>query len=309
MNCPHHHLIFASRPRSYRALPLRLAEYGQIYRHENSGSLHGLSRVRGLCQNDAHIYVDKEDAEEEIVRVLRLHEHCYRALGLSGYRYRLSKHDPGSLASHEGAADQWQASEAILRRALVRLVLPFFEAEGEAAFYGPKIDVQMRIGKKEESIASVQLDFLSAARFDLSFMGRAGEKRRPWVIHRAPLGSHERFVAMLLEHFQGRLPAWLCPVQLFVLPLSEELLPSAKELVDELVAAGLRAKLDESNGSLAKRIRAAHRLRPFALLVLGPKEAESGRLRLQLRGESHDVWRVNLAAELRRLIVRPSPLA
>lgn len=309
MNCPHHHLVFASAPKSYRSLPYRIAEYGQVYRYENSGSLHGLSRVRGLCQNDAHIYVDPKQAEEEIGRVLDLHEHCYKALGLRDYRYRLSKHDPQKPESFEGPKNLWIECESILRKVLERKGLPYFEAEDEAAFYGPKIDVQMRLGQREESIASIQLDFLSAARFDLSYVASSGERERPWVIHRAPLGSHERFVAMLLEFYDGQLPGWLSPVQLYVLPLSEEQNSEARRLVDHLVAAGIRAKLDESMGSLSKRILFAHRFRPFAKAVIGPKEIASGRLRLQLRSEDVDVWKVNLADEMRKLIVRPLSLS
>lgn len=305
MNCPHHHLVFSALPRSYRGLPLRVAEYGQVYRYENSGSLHGLSRVRGLCQNDAHIYVDPKNAEGEIRKVLEMHEAAYRDLGLSGYRYRLSKHDPKKPENFEGPKELWLQCEGILRKVLVDLKLPFFEAEDEAAFYGPKIDVQMRLGQKEESIASVQLDFLSAERFDLSFAASSGEKARPWVIHRAPLGSHERFVAMLLEYYDGQLPGWLSPVQVFVLPVSEEQLAEARAIVESLLQAGIRAKLDESAGSLSKRVLFAHRYRPFSKIVVGAKEIESDKMKLQLRSEQVDVWRVNLVDELRKLLVGP----
>lgn len=305
MNCPHHHLVFSALPRSFRSLPLRIAEYGQVYRYENSGSLHGLSRVRGLCQNDAHIYVDPKHAEGEIRKVLELHEEAYRALGLVGYRYRLSKHDPKKPDGFEGPKDLWIHCEAILRKILEEMSLPFFEAEDEAAFYGPKIDVQMRLGQKEESIASVQLDFLSAERFDLSFVASSGERVRPWVIHRAPLGSHERFVAMLLEYYDGQLPGWLSPVQVYVLPVAEEQLSEAKEIVEKLWAAGIRAKVDESAGSLSKRMLFAHRCRPFSKIVIGPKELASGALKLQLRQEQFELWRVNLVDELRKLLARP----
>ena len=299
MNCPHHHLVFASSPRSYRQLPLRIAEYGQVYRYENSGSLHGLSRVRALCQNDAHIYIDPSQAEEEIGKVLDLHEQCYRVLGLNNYRYRLSKHDPEKPEQFFGPREQWQQCEEILRRALLERNLPFFEAQGEAAFYGPKIDVQMPLNRKEESIASIQLDFVSAQRFDLSYVARSGKSEKPWVIHRAPLGSHERFVAMLLEFYQGQLPAWLSPVQVAVLPVSEAQIPEARQISESLLAAGIRVFLDERAGNLSKRIRAVHRLRPFAKLILGEQEIKSGYLNLQLRKENHKVWRVNLLDELK----------
>ena len=305
MNCPHHHKVFASVPRSYRNLPLRIAEYGQVYRHENSGSLHGIKRARGLCQNDAHIYIDPKQAAEEVRQVLELHELCYKALGLEGYRYRLSKHDPVKPDQFVGQRELWIRCEEILRQSLRERELPFFEAEGEAAFYGPKIDVQMSVGGREESIASIQLDFVSPERFDLSYVDVSGNQVRPWVIHRAPLGSHERFIAMLLEYYQGRLPGWLSPIQVYVLPVSEREMKFAERVVAELVAGGIRARLDESVGSLSKRILFAHRSRPFAKIVVGPKEESSGALKLQLRSEDIEVWRVNLIDELKKLLAPP----
>lgn len=249
MNCPHHHMIYAANPKSWRNLPLRLAEYGQVYRHENSGSLHGLSRARSLCQNDAHIYLMEEQLEQELGNILDLQEHCYQSLGLKGYRYRLSKYDPSKPENFEGSLQLWEQSEALLRKVLLAKNLTFYEAENEAAFYGPKIDVQMRIGQKEESIASLQLDFLSAKRFDIVYRASSGKDEHPWIIHRAPLGSHERFVAMLLEYYDGRLPGWLCPVQVMVIPLGEEQREEAALLVKELLQRGIRAKLEESAGS------------------------------------------------------------
>lgn len=235
MNCPHHHKVFSSSLRSYRQLPLRIAEYGQVYRFENSGSLKGLSRVGGLCQNDAHIYIDPKGAREEILSVLDLHEHCYRILGLKGYRYRLSKCDPDRPSGFDGKPEHWQEAEEILKQCLLEKNLPFFEAIGEAAFYGPKIDVQMKMNNGiEESIASVQLDFNSAEKFDLGFISGSGESQRPWIVHRAPLGSHERFVALLLEYFDGVLPGWLSPVQIYILPVGDEALAHANQLSEKL---------------------------------------------------------------------------
>lgn len=305
MNCPHHHMVFSSSPRSYRQLPLRIAEYGQVYRFEKSGALRGLSRVRGLCQNDAHIYVNPADAKDEIIRVLRLHEECYAILGLKGYRYRLSKHDPAQPV--EGHL--WVHGEAILREALNEMSLPYFEAEGEAAFYGPKIDVQMGLASGvEESVASVQLDFLSGAKFDLSFVSRSGNKVQPWVIHRAPLGSHERFVSLLLEYYEGQLPAWLSPVQVYVLPAGENELEPARELVAQLVASGLRAVLDSSGGSLSKRIRFARSLRPFARIVVGRSEVVKREYKISLRNRDLICAADSLQEELRRLMGRPNLL-
>lgn len=292
MNCPHHHKFFSSVPRSYRELPLRLAEYGQVYRFESSGALRGLSRVRGLCQNDGHIYVDPEKAKEEILEVLRLHEDCYRALELSGHRYRLSKHDSKKINELEGSLDNWLSAENILRECLNDMKLDFYEEEGEAAFYGPKIDIQMKFFSenqklKEESISSIQLDFLSPERFNLEFINSHQQKIRPWIIHRAPLGSHERFIAMLLEYFDGQLPGWLAPVQLLLLPVSEEALEIAKKIQQELMAKGIRAKIDNRSANLGKRIVLARKLRPFALAVIGEKEISSESIKIQFRdGES-----------------------
>lgn len=283
MNCPHHHLAFASAPRSYRQLPLRLAEYGQVYRFEKSGSLRGLSRVRGLCQNDAHIYVEPENAKDEMRSVLRMHEECYRALGLKEYRYRLSLRDPES-DEFEGDESLWRRCEDVLRQALIEEGLSFFEAIGEAAFYGPKIDVQMQIASgSEESVASAQLDALSAEKFDLSYVDRQGNNVRPWIIHRAPLGSHERFVSVLLEHFNGQLPGWLSPIQAVFIPMSEADAEHCHDVAQGFLAAGLRVKVDHSVGSLAKRIKFARRERPFARVVIGESERRNEAVVAELR--------------------------
>lgn len=284
MNCPHHHKVFASSLRSYRELPLRIAEYGQVYRYEQSGALRGLIRARGLCQNDAHIYVEPNEALREIKSVLELHELCYEALGLKGYRYRLSKHDPGRMMDYDGSAEEWLSGEAILRQAILEMGLSFFEAMGEAAFYGPKIDVQMKVGLgEEESIASVQLDFNSARKFDLKYASRSGALERPWIIHRAPLGSHERFVALLLEYYDGRLPGWLSPVQLYLLPIGEKGEEAAAQIANSLIDQGVRVVVDRHGGSLSKRLVFAHKLRPFAHAVVGDKEACGDALVLRLR--------------------------
>lgn len=299
MNCPHHHKVFSSEVRSFRELPLRLAEYGQVYRNEASGALRGLSRVRGLCQNDAHIYVHPKEARSEIINVLKLHEECYKELGLEGYRYRLSKHDPSSN-DFIGDRKLWIECEELLRSALIELGLNFYEAEGEAAFYGPKIDVQMKFfsdeGIREESMGSVQLDFVSSLpeRFNLEFVDSGGERIQPWIIHRAPLGSHERFVAMLLEYFDGRLPRFLCPVELLIYPLSEEAFNKAKEIEKELMQKGVRVKVDIRLGSsLSKRIVLGSKLRPYSSMVIGNKELQSERFIIEERsGEkvSLDKW-------------------
>lgn len=313
MNCPHHHLIFGSQLRSYRQLPFRVAEFGQVYRMESSGSLRGLSRVRGLCQNDAHIYVNPSFAREELISVLKLHERVYKLLGLEGYFYRLSKHDPNLPDQFEGSVFDWVNAERILREALLELELPFVEESGEAAFYGPKIDVQMQIGVEEqakyESIASVQLDFNSGRKFGLKFQDENGDSAVPWVIHRAPLGSHERIVSLLLERCQGHFSGWLAPIQLAVLPVELRHLDRARVLHQSLRSRGIRSELVHPNGSLSKRMKVLHRLRPFAKLVLGDAELmpiESEVLwRLDLREGSHQVRPAQIVPFLEGLI-RPA---
>lgn len=306
MNCPHHHKIFASSLRSYRQLPLRIAEYGQVYRFENSGSLKGLSRVRGLCQNDAHIYVDPVDSKKEILSVLELHEQCYRSISLKGYRYRLSKSDPKQPNDFDGPQSEWLEAEEILRQCLLEKNLPFYEAEGEAAFYGPKIDVQMKMNHgQEESIASVQLDFNSADKFDLNFVAKSGESRRPWIIHRAPLGSHERFVALLLEYFDGALPGWLCPVQLYILPMDEDQFQYSKDIADSLSEKGARVVVDNNVGSLSKRILFAHRVRPLFKMVVGKNEMLSGEFSMQGRDGVRIVYRHQIEDFLLKRIAIP----
>ncbi len=282
MNCPHHHQYFSYKKRSYQELPLRFAEYGQVYRNEASGSLRGLSRVRGLCQNDGHIYVGGWQVKEELARVLKLHLECYRLIGIEGFRFRLSKHDPQDKESCDNK-EMWIKCENILREVLQEAEVPFFEADGEAAFYGPKIDVQMRVFSedlnqkmKEESISSIQLDFLSGERFDLEFINREGKPERPLVIHRAPLGSHERFIAMLLEYFDGQLPGWLAPIQVNILSLGASANEFAREIQKQLLDLGIRAVLDDRDLSLGKKMALSYKFKPHFNLVIGSKEIKEG---------------------------------
>lgn len=307
MNCPHHHKVFSSSLRSYRQLPLRIAEYGQVYRYENSGSLKGLSRVRGLCQNDAHIYIDPKDAVEEISKVIDLHEKCYSLLGLRGYRYRLSKHDPSRMNEYDGASEVWLNCEEILKMCLVEKGLSFYEAIGEAAFYGPKLDIQMQFGgQSEESIASIQLDFNSGSKFGLSFIDGSGKSKEPWVIHRAPLGSHERFVAMLLEYFNGQLPGWLCPIQVYLIPLGPRDREVANQLAEKMRRVNIRVIVDQNAGSLSKRILFAHKLRPFSKIIVGPKEAEEGKFLLDCRGLKESLELSVLLPRIQELVAVPN---
>lgn len=255
--------IYVLDPEIGAGLPVWLPN-GVAIRDELEAFVRELPRARGLRQNDAHIYVAASDAVAELRRVLALHEECYRALGLVDWRYRLS------LGS-------WPDAEKVLREALGSR--SFFEAPGEAAFYGPKIDVQMKFADgREQSIASVQLDLMSASRFGLKYVASDGSHTAPWIIHRAPLGSHERMVSLLLEYYDGALPGWLAPVQLMVIPLVDD------ARIDAFVArCRLRVHVDRSAGSLSKRILFARRLRPFSCVVIGERELASGRVRMEFR--------------------------
>lgn len=306
MNCPHHHKIFDSKLRSYRELPLRIAEFGQVYRLEKSGSLRGISRVRGLCQNDGHIYVDPKDSKAEIIQVIKMHEKCYRDIGISGYHYRLSIHDPENMSAFHGPLSEWNQSVEILKMSLQDLGIPFVEAIGEAAFYGPKIDIQIRIGQSsQESISSIQLDFNSGEKFGLKFVSSSGEEVVPWVIHRAPLGSHERFIAMLLEFYDGQLPGWLSPIQVLLMPMNELSLKAAKNLARQMKLRDIRVEVDQQQGSLAKRLVYARKKRPFIRMVLGEKEILQDKICLEMKDAKFEVAFDELIPKISALVKMP----
>ena len=301
MNCPHHNRIFASDLRSYRDLPLRLAEYGQVYRLEESGALSGLLRVRGLCINDAHIYCRRDQVLEEMKSVMRMHLEVYRILGIDRYHVRLSKSDPADKAKFVDDEASWAWAEGVLREALVALAIPFEEVEGEAAFYGPKIDWQLVSASGREMTASTaQIDFASAERLDLSYVGEGGGRERPVIIHRAPMGSHERMVAFLMELYKGVFPSWLAPVQVRVLPVGDAQVPAAERLVGELRSRMLRAEIDRSGESLGKRVRLALSERVAHIAVIGAKEALDGRVSVRSRGGQRDFSVAEFVAEIER---------
>jgi threonyl-tRNA synthetase len=274
-NCPHHALIYSSVQRSYRDLPARFNELGAMFRAERSGVLSGLSRVRQINLDDTHVFCRPDQVAAEVARALRSALRAQQILGLPVDYVRLSRRDdsPAFL----GAPEQWEAAEAALRAAaeavgLAGLGLNLIDAPGEAAFYGPKLDLQVRDGRgHEESIATVQLDFNQPERFDLTYDAADGTRERVMMIHRGTVGSMERVVAALLEHYQGRLPLWLAPVQVCVLPVRVEHDPAARRLVDDLIAAGLRARL-ETAGSLGARVRSSRQRRDHLIAVLGDAE-------------------------------------
>ncbi len=274
MNCPHHHVIYGSRPRSYRELPLRLAEYGTVYRNELSGTLAGLLRVRMLSMNDAHIYCRKDQIEEEFKRVLDLNLEYFKLFGLTNYSFRLSLGDPKNKEKFVNEPANWKYAEDVLRNILKKSGVKFTEAKGEAAFYGPKVDVQFTsvIGR-EETMSTIQLDFAAKKRFKLMYQDKNGkDNNEVFVIHRAPLSTHERFMAFLLEHYAGDFPVWLSPVQVKVLPVAEAHESYAEQVVAMLKERRIRAELSAATETLGKRIRGAEVEKIPYILVVGDKE-------------------------------------
>ncbi|MFK7915501.1 MAG: threonine--tRNA ligase, partial [Pseudomonadales bacterium] len=288
MNCPHHHKIFASEPRSYRDLPLRLAEYGHVYRFEDSGGVSGLVRVRGMCMNDAHIYCTKEQIKQEFKAVMAMYDEAYATLGLTDYSIRLSRWDPEDPKGAEKYVDNpeaWAESEQMLAEVLEETGTDFIEGPGEAAFYGPKLDYQFRtVTGREESVSTVQLDFAVPPRMELSYVGSDGAEHVPYCIHRAPFSTHERFVAFLIEHFGGAFPTWLAPLQVQVLTVSEQFDDYANELVTRLRGHMVRAELARSNDTVPKKIREGTTRKIPNLLIVGERERDEGTVTLRRYG-------------------------
>lgn len=286
MNCPHHHKIFAATPKSYRDMPLRFAEYGTCYRYEQSGELFGLMRVRSLQMNDAHIYCTEAQFEEEFKSVNDLYLKYFGVFGIDKYVMRFSKHNPAKLGQkYINSPEFWKKTEDMVRKVLVNLGVNFVEVEDEAAFYGPKIDIQIysAIGR-EFTLATNQVDFAQAERFDLWFTNEKNEKERPIIIHRAPLSTHERFIGFLLEHYAGNLPAWLSPKQVAVLPISDKYVPYAQKVVDFLKKADIRASFDDRNEKIGKKIRDAEVKKIPYMLVLGENEMQKESVSVRKHG-------------------------
>lgn len=276
MNCPHHHIIYKARPRSYRELPLRLAEYGTCYRYEDSGTLAGLLRVRAMAMNDSHIYCTADQIAEEFRGVLAMHEFYYKKFRFKDYGIRLSLHDPAKKEKYIDQPEAWERSEDAVRRILREMGVPFVEAGGEAAFYGPKVDFQMRnlIGR-EETASTCQLDFAAAERFDLTYIAEDGKEHRPFVIHRAPLSTHERMIAFLIENFGGAFPTWMSPVQVQIIPVGEKFTEYAKRIEKELFDKLIRVHVDSTAESMNKRLRNAITKKIPNILIVGEREASS----------------------------------
>ena len=287
MNCPHHHKIYASSPRSYRDLPVRLAEYGTCYRYEKSGQLFGLMRVRSLQMNDAHIYCTKEQFKEEFLAVCRMYLQYFDIFGIKKYSMRLSLHNQEGLGKkYVDEPKLWIETEQWVREALLEGELEFEEVPGEAAFYGPKIDVQVwsAIGK-EFTLATNQVDFSVPARFNLAYTDEDGLDKTPLCIHRAPLGTHERFIGFLIEHFGGNFPLWLAPVQAMVLPVSDKVIDYAHQVVQSLKHAGIRARLNDRADKIGSKIRQAELEKINVMLIVGEKEAKDNTVSVRRRFE------------------------
>ncbi len=288
MTCPHHFQLYLHRPRSYRELPLRIAELAQLYRYEQSGELMGLQRVRTFCLADAHIIcASEEQAVEEIGKALDLIVSMAGVFGLTmgeDYRFRLSMGDRNNTEKYYKNDAAWEKAEDLLRQHMQQRGVPFEEAKDEAAFYGPKIDVQMKnVNGKEDTAFTVQYDFCMPDRFDLSYIGEDGKPHRAFVVHRSSIGAIERSMAFLIEKYAGAFPTWLSPVQARVLPIGEAHAQFAQSVLEQLKAAGVRADIDESGESLGKKIRnAKHEKIPY-MLVVGDAEVAAGRATLESR--------------------------
>ena len=276
MNCPHHHKIFAAIPKSYRDLPYRLAEYGTCYRYEKSGQLFGLMRVRSMQMNDAHIYCTKEQFKEEFLNVCQMYEYYFEIFGIEKYQMRLSLHDPADLGGkYVDEPELWLETEQSVREALNEGSINFVEIPGEAAFYGPKIDVQVwsAIGR-EFTLATNQVDFVVPGKFNLKYVGEDGTEKTPLCIHRAPLSTHERFIGFLIEHFGGDFPLWLAPQQVVILPVSDKYLDYALQVKDCFREKGIRVKIDKRSEKIGAKIRDAELMKIPIMLIVGEKEVE-----------------------------------
>ncbi len=302
MNCPHHHKIFAATPKSYRDLPLRYAEYGTCYRYEQSGELFGLMRVRSLQMNDAHIYCTEAQFEEEFKSVNNLYLKYFKVFGIDNYVMRFSKHDPQKLGQkYINSPELWLKTEDMVRKVLQNLGVNFIEVEDEAAFYGPKIDIQIysAIGR-EFTLATNQVDFAQAERFDLSFNNEKNEKERPLIIHRAPLSTHERFIGFLLEHYAGNLPVWLSPKQVSVLPISDKYVPYAQKLAEILKKSDIRALYDDRNEKIGKKIRDAEMKKIPYMLVVGEQEMQNETVSVRKHGTG-DIGTLSIASFIEQI--------
>ena len=287
MNCPHHHKIFGAEPRSYKDLPLRLAEYGTCYRYEQSGELFGLMRVRCLHMNDAHIYCTREQFAAEFKAVNDMYQKYFKIFGIDKYVMRLSLHEPTKLGQkYVNEPELWKETEEMVRQVLIESNIPYVEIPDEAAFYGPKIDVQIwSVIGREFTLATNQVDFAQGRRFKLEYTNKDNSADTPLIIHRAPLGTHERFIGFLLEHYAGKFPLWLAPVQVKILPISDKFLPYANSVLESLKNADIRAEVDDRNEKIGKKIRDTELMKVPYMLVVGEKEMNENQVAIRRQGK------------------------
>ncbi len=287
MNCPHHHKIFDAEPKSYKDLPYRIAEYGTCYRFEQSGELFGLMRVRCLHMNDAHIYCSKEDFAQEFRAVNDMYQKYFKIFGIEKYVMRLSLHDPEKLGQkYINEPELWLETEELVRKVLIESNIPYVEVKGEGAFYGPKIDVQIwsAIGR-EFTLATNQVDFAQGRSFKLSFTNKDNSPEVPLIIHRAPLGTHERFIGFLLEHYAGKFPTWLAPLQVKILPISDKFMDYANTILETLKKADIRAEIDDRSEKIGRKIRDTEIAKVPYMLVIGEKEMNEGKVAIRRQGK------------------------
>ncbi|MED1555409.1 threonine--tRNA ligase [Bacillus paramycoides] len=287
MNCPHHMMVYKNDIHSYRELPIRIAELGTMHRYEMSGALSGLQRVRGMTLNDAHIFVRPDQIKEELKRVVNLTLEVYKDFGLEDYSFRLSYRDPADTKKYYADDEMWEKAQGMLKEAMDEMGLEYYEAEGEAAFYGPKLDVQVRTALgKDETLSTVQLDFLLPERFELTYVGEDGKQHRPVVIHRGVVSTMERFVAFLIEEYKGAFPTWLAPVQAQVIPVSPQVhLDYAKKVQEDLQRAGIRVEVDTREEKIGYKIREAQMQKIPYMLVVGDNEVTENGVNVRKYGE------------------------
>ncbi len=286
MNCPHHCEIYKTSPKSYKDLPVRFAEFGTVYRYEQAGELHGLTRVRGFTQDDAHLFCRPDQVKDEFKKVIDLVLYVFKSLGFTEYTAQVSLRDPNNTEKYIGSAENWDIAENAIREAAAEKGLVTVEEEGEAAFYGPKLDFMVRdaIGRKWQ-LGTIQVDYNLPERFELEYVDSDNSRKRPVMIHRAPFGSMERFVAVLLEHCGGKLPLWLAPTQVKILPISEKFLPYAQEVAQELKAKSIRAEVDERNEKIGKLIRDTELEKVPYMLIIGEKEMNDRAVAVRRQGQ------------------------
>lgn len=305
MNCPHHHMVYAAEPKSYRDLPLRMAEYGTVYRFERAGTLQGITRVRGMTMNDAHIYVTPEQLKDEFIAVLDLHKRYYDLFGLSDYFLRLSLWDPDDpkrKSKYVDDPENWAKTEALVTEALEEYGAHYKLGHGEAAFYGPKVDYQFRTAlDKEYTLSTNQLDFAVPPRFGLTYTDSDGAEKTPYCIHRAPLSTHERFIAFLIEHYGGAFPTWLAPEQVRVVPVSDKHLRYARKIRKGLRAELVRCEVDDSDATMGKKIRTGATAKVPMLLIVGDQEIEDDTVTVRRYGIREQ--RTMPAAELSAMLL------